>query len=99
MGAISPKEAGLDNSIEVIVQYTKEGKIVPMRMKIQDEDGMYQSYVIRQFREKTITGLDLKEMNISSTDNKNKCYEVKINVFNVERVIKLFFDGNKWYMR
>lgn len=99
MGAVSPKEAGLENTIDVIVQYTKDGMVIPIRIKIQDEDGMYQTYSIRQFREKTITGDYTLPSGIKVTSNKNKVFEVKIVNFGQEKTLNLFFDGVKWYLR
>lgn len=99
MGAINSKEAGLENSIDVIVQYTKEGQIIPMRIKIQDEDGMYQTYSIRKYREKTVNGEYLLPSGIKVAGNKYKYFEIRILIFGVEKTISIFFDGEKWFLR
>lgn len=86
MGGISPEEAGLRRSVEVIVQYTKDGTIIPLRIKLEDEDGMTQVFNIKSYRE------------IRAFSGKHD-FEVKVNILNMERIIRLFFDGKQWFLR
>lgn len=37
--------------IDVIYQHTKEGRIIPMRIRMDDEDGMIQTYNIRSYND------------------------------------------------
>lgn len=97
--ATKNKDERLENSIDVIVQYTKDGKLIPMRIKIQDEDGMYQTYSIRQFREKTLGGEYTLPNGVEVSNNKNRHFDIKIITFGVEKTISIFFDGSKWFLR
>lgn len=45
MSAILQKNAFVD----VICQYTTKGEIIPLRIRIHDEDGVYQTFVIKAY--------------------------------------------------
>ena len=69
--------------IDVICQHTKEGEIIPMRIRLNDEDGMVQTYKIYSYR--NMTGSDYR-MNIW-------IFECKILVLNTLKLIKLYYHG------
>lgn len=39
----------MDNRIDLICQHTMDGKIIPMRMRLRDEDGELQEYTIKGY--------------------------------------------------
>lgn len=98
MAGISPREAGYKNSIDVIVQYTKDGDIIPLRIRLEDEDGMIQTFSVKGYR-KLVTGGEFELPNGVRAYSDKKAYEVKICVLGIERTIRLFFDNEKWYLR
>lgn len=73
---------------EVITQFTADGKIIPIRIKLQDDDGAYQTYSIKGYKE--LTHYDCVFT-----------YACKISVFNRIRIIKLIYQSHdcKWYTR
>ena len=40
--------------IDVICQHTKEGDIIPLRIRLVDEDGMLQTYNIKSYKDRTV---------------------------------------------
>ncbi len=84
MGAISDKT----KPTEVITQFTPEGKIIPIRIRLQDDDGAYQTYSIKGYKE--LTHYDCVFT-----------YACKISVFDKIRIIKLIYQSHdcKWYTR
>ena len=71
----------MDNRIDLICQHTMEGKIIPMRMRLCDEDGELQEYTIKGYRETSEFGL------IS--------FDCKIIVRDTERIVRIFSSDCK----
>ena len=38
-------------SLDVICQFKKDGTIIPLKIRLQDEDGEYQSYMVKSYRQ------------------------------------------------
>ena len=86
--------------IDVICEHTRDGRIIPLRIRIQDEDGVYQVYRIQSYRDITdlanpINGSGSKEI---LATNHMWCFECKILVFQKERRIRLKYNSyeNSW---
>ena len=39
--------------LDVICQHTREGRIIPMKIRLQDEDGVFQEYLIKSYKDVT----------------------------------------------
>lgn len=85
MGKMSPK------TIDVICQHTKDGEIIPMRIRVTDEDGVYQIFTIKEYRELPRTGTHTTPDGISVCNN-TLVFECKIIVFGQTRSIRLYYD-------
>lgn len=72
--------------IEVISKFTVDGTVIPIKLKVQDEDGEYQSFMIKGYR--TII-----------CNPSHKCYDCKIEVFNQERIVRIFYNGPEFKWR
>ena len=83
--------------IDVICQHTKEGEIIPMRIRLVDEDGMLQTYNIKSYKDVTIHGSYNMPNSIRVT-SQTWTFECKILVMDTLRRIKLFYDSrdNFW---
>ena len=47
-----------NKQVEVICQHTKESRIIPLRVRLEDEDGVLQTYNIKAYKDTTpITGI------------------------------------------
>lgn len=42
-----------DIPVDMICQFTKDGYVIPIKVRMPDEDGEYQEYKIQGFREKS----------------------------------------------
>ena len=71
----------MGKKIDFICQHTMEGKIIPLRIRLRDEDGELQEYTIKGYREtsefgctsfecKIIVNGYMKLVNIFSSDCK-----------------------------
>ena len=43
-------DSGIGQSVDVICQHCRDGTIIPMRVRLKDEEGMLQSYTIKGYR-------------------------------------------------
>ena len=42
---------GNNSYVDVICQHTKNADIIPLRVRIQDEDGMFQTFSVKAYKE------------------------------------------------
>ncbi|MCR5639893.1 MAG: hypothetical protein K6G04_00920 [Lachnospiraceae bacterium] len=77
-------------SLDVICQHKQNGDIIPLKIRLQDEDGEYQAYTVKAYR----------CTNLNKTINPQRqsvvTFECKITAFGREHVIGIsysFADG------
>ena len=83
--------------IDVICQHTKEGGIIPLRILMNDEDGMVQTYNIKSYMDTSTHGGYILPNEIHGS-NYIWTFECKILVMDMLRRIKLFYHSgdNVW---
>lgn len=83
--------------IDVICQHTNDQRIIPMRIRLKDEDGMIQEYNIREYKDVTVHGSYSMPNGIRVT-NDIWSFECKILVMEHLRRIKLHYHArdNIW---
>lgn len=84
---------------DVICMITKEGKTIPLKFRVTDEDGEVQTYSVKSYRMISHT----KEIilpNEVTIDRIIWNYECKINVWGKERIVSLCHHTheNVWYI-
>lgn len=87
-----------DNRIaDVICQHKRDGTIIPIKIRLSDDDGEFQTYKIKAYKDLTHYGEYIMPNNISSGNHMWK-FECKINVFGTQKSIKLFYNAvdNCW---
>lgn len=76
----------MDSKIDFICQHTMDGEIIPLRIRLRDEDGELQEYNVRGYR-------DVSEYKITS-------FECKIVVRDTAKIIRIYSsDGKTWLLR
>ncbi len=87
-----------DQAIDVVCQHLRDGTMIPLKLRVLDEDEQYQTYAVRAYR--TIPG-DGYEMDGVRSGSHIWMYECKILVFGHERRVHLWFDAyeNRWHLR
>lgn len=75
-------------SLDVICQHKKDGTIIPLKIRLQDEDGEYQSYLIKSYRQ--CGG----SMSANAPHYSTAMFECKINVFGHDKVIGISYNYN-----
>lgn len=79
--------------IDVICEYTSEGQIIPMRLRFQDEDGMYQTYTIKGYKELSRAS-EYKTPYGTISHSSIWKFLCQIQVLNKLISVELFFNAN-----
>ena len=75
-------------TLDVICQHKKDGTIIPLKIRLQDEDGEYQVYKIKSYRCNNLS----KVVNPKLTPV--LVFECKINCFDRERLVRISYSFN-----
>ena len=90
MGAV----ADTNKNIDMICQHKADGTIIPIKIRMTDDDGACQEYRIRSYKDLSYKGnvFDMPEVGMIHTS----CiypFECKIECFGHERTITLFYSS------
>lgn len=72
--------------LAVIAQFNKDGSIIPLKIRLYDEDGELQSYVIKAVRERYVNSTD------APTDYHIVIFDCKINAFGHDRIVSISYS-------
>lgn len=100
MGAISElsefQKSG--KNADVICQHSIDGAIIPIKIRLLDDDGEYQTYAIKSYKNISHTGTYDTPDGIPSTSHTWK-FDCRIAVFGREKTIHLFYNAFDNYWR
>ena len=87
----------IEKKIDVICQHTRDQKIIPLRIRLQDEDGEFHTYNIKSYKDRSPAGTYQMPNGVYVTRD-TWIFDCKINVFDVLKNITLFYNprDNKW---
>ena len=87
-----------NNKIDVMCTHTMDGKIIPMKIRLKDEDGMYQTFAVRAYRDLSVSGNYTLGNEVVVTGVDIYGFEVKILVFGVEKTMRITYHKreNVW---
>ena len=75
--------------IDLICCHGMKGEVTPLRLRLKDEDGQYQAYSIREYKNLSHQGTKVRPDGVFVTD-KTLVFECKIIVLGRERIIHLY---------
>ncbi len=86
-----------DRRVDVICQHCRDGKIIPIKLRVTDEDEQLQTYMIRGYKDLTQRGDYTLPSGVSMQGHINK-FECRIVVYGMEKVIHLNYNSidNIW---
>ena len=79
--------------IDVICQYTKKGNIIPLRLRIEDNDGMMHEYNVKGYKETSHPGEYTTPYGTMAHSN-NWSFRCKIQILDQYRNVDIFFNSN-----
>ncbi|MBR3517872.1 MAG: hypothetical protein IKN07_00385 [Lachnospiraceae bacterium] len=88
----------MKQDVDVIALHKKDGSIVPLRIRLIDEEGVAREFTIKQYRD--VSGQGAREMPDGMyISNSFLAYECYIEVAGVRRLVRLYYRyGNAWIM-
>ena len=84
--------------VEVICQHTLGSRIIPLRIRLEDEDGILQTYNIKSYKDITPHNGYTLPNGVKITSTNIWTFECKILVLDMLRPIKLYYNSrdNIW---
>ncbi len=81
--------------IDVIAQFNRDGSIIPLRVRFEDEDGEEQSFTLKEYEivkhgTGNVGGLFVKESDL--------VWKCTLAVLGVQKTIWLSWNGKRWMM-
>ena len=84
-----------NRNIDMICQICADGTIIPMKMRVVDDDGAHQEFKIKSYKNLTYKGNVFNLPDVGPVCTTGICpFECKIDVFGVEKTINLFYNVN-----
>lgn len=83
--------------IDVICQFTSKGDVIPLRIRVKDCDGMYQTFTIKGYKELSNPG-EYSSPYDTLVHSNLWTFLCKIQVFDQIKTVKLFYNTreNLW---
>nr|WP_297704043.1 hypothetical protein [uncultured Butyrivibrio sp.] len=82
------------DKVDVICEHKSDGSVIPMRFRIMNEDGVYEAYTIKGYRElyrkdcyTTPDGL--------TVCSKDKVFECRVLILDMYRTVRLYFNTDR----
>ena len=88
-----------ENRIDVICQHSRDGGVIPLRLRVCDEEGELHAYTIRSYRNLSGRGAYTAADGTYITD-RLLVFDCHIQVLGRIRTVRLYFDKvrNLWAM-
>ena len=85
--------------VDVICQNSKDGTIIPLKIRLVDEDGAVQVYAVKRYKDLSYNGTRTMPDGVYVTHN-SVVFECHILILGRYRLIRLYFDPKEliWTM-
>lgn len=82
------------DKVDVICEHKSDGNVIPMRFRLMNEDGNYEAYTIKGYRQ-----LYHKETYTTPDGvyvcSKDIVFECRVLILDMYRTVRLYFDKDK----
>jgi len=84
---------------DVICQHTRDSRIIPLKIRVQDEDGEMQTYTVKGYRTLNAIGKVILPNEVSVSSH-IRYFECKLNIFGKEKIVGLTYNYYEqlWYV-
>jgi len=79
------------NEVDVICEHKSDGSIIPLKFRFMNEDGEYDTFTVKGYRESKRKSTYTTADGIYATDS-TTIFECMITVLGMKRVVKLYYD-------
>ena len=87
-----------NRAVDVICQHTKEGKLIPIKLRLQDDEVEFQTYVVKAYKNLSHIGSYIMPNGITATSTIFP-FDCKIIVFGREKIVHLYYNSGGWIWR
>ena len=84
-------EHNVAEPVDVICQFNKDGGIIPLRVRIVEDDGEYHAYTIQSYRDMSYRGAYTTSGGVF-VSNSTLYFECNIMVLGMLKTIRLYYD-------
>ena len=86
------------DQVDVICQHKADGEVIPLRFRLMNEDGQYETYTIKGYRFLTHPGSYTTPDGIYVTRSTTFVYECVVVVLDYKKKVRLYYDtsNSKW---
>lgn len=87
------------DKVDVIAEFKSDGTIIPMRFRMMNEDGEYEAFTIKAYKQMPKKGTYTTEDGVYIC-NEDLVFQCKVIVLNIERIVRLYFfkQKNSWIL-
>ena len=87
------------DKVDVIAEFKSDGTIIPMRFRMMNEDGEYEAFTIKAYKQMPKKGTYTTEDGVYIC-NEDLVFQCKVIVLNIERIVRLYFfkHKNSWIL-
>ena len=89
----------MSHNIDVICQHKADGDIIPLRFRLKNEDGEYETYKISGYRCLSHPGAYMTPDGVMVTGNVY-VFECTVVILDYKKLVRLYFDKSicRWKM-
>ncbi len=86
--------AKMIDKVDVICEHKSDGNVIPMRFRIINDDGCYEAYTIKGYRE-IMRGDNYITPDGVTVCSKDKVFECRVIILEMYRTVRLYFDTDR----
>ncbi len=84
-----------NSNLDVICQFCSDGRIIPLRIRVKDEDGEFHAYTIHEYKDLSHRG-DIEIQDGLETHNDVYAFDCVITVFKKKKCIRLYYKSSAY---
>ncbi len=81
------------DQVDVICEQKADGTIIPMRFRLMNEDGVYEAYTIKGYRQIVRKDCYITADGVS-VNSRDLVFECRVCILDVLRTVRLYFNMN-----
>ena len=78
------------DEVDVICEHKSDGTVIPLRFRLVNEDGAYEAYTIKGYREILKKGCYTTPDGV--TVSRDKIFECRVLILDIYRTVRLYFN-------
>ncbi|MBR5637831.1 MAG: hypothetical protein IKW81_12970 [Pseudobutyrivibrio sp.] len=86
------------DKIDVICQMKADGTVIPLKFRLQNEDGIYETYTVKSYKPLPKKGAHTTPDGLYIC-NQTDVFECRVHLMGLERTVRLYYNSktnNTW---